>query len=96
MASDDSIGGNWLLFLGAEIEQPVYEDILSVVAFVDSGTVTFDPGLDDFRVAVGVGVRFYIPALSPAPLALDFGFPILKQDDDESRLFTFSIDLPFN
>lgn len=96
MASDDSIGGNWLLFLGAEIEQPVYEDILSVVAFVDSGTVTFDLGLDDFRVAVGVGVRFYIPALSPAPLALDFGFPILKQDDDESRLFTFSIDLPFN
>ncbi len=96
LQSDDPIGGNWLFFAGAEIEQPVYEEILSVVAFVDAGTVTFDPGFDDFRVAIGFGVRFYIPQLSPAPLALDFGFPILKEDLDENRLFTFSIDLPFN
>ena len=96
MQSDDPIGGNWLFFAGAEIEQPFYEDILSVVAFIDAGTVTFDPGFDDFRVAIGVGIRFYIPQLSPAPLALDFGFPILDQDLDEGRLFTFSIDLPFN
>lgn len=94
--SDDPVGGNWLLFLGAEIEQPFYEDILSVVGFIDAGTVTFDPGLEDFRVAVGFGFRFYIPQLSPAPLALDFGFPILEEDLDENRLFTFSIDLPFN
>lgn len=94
--SDDPVGGNWLLFLGAEIEQPIYEDILSIVGFIDSGTVTFDPGLEDFRVAVGFGFRFYIPQLSPAPLALDFGFPILEEDLDENRLFTFSIDLPFN
>ncbi len=96
LPSDDPIGGTWLFFLGAEVEQPIYEDILSVVGFIDSGTVTFDPGLDDYRVSVGFGFRFYISALSPAPLALDFGFPILKQDDDEDRLFTFSIDLPFN
>lgn len=96
MQSDDPIGGNWLFFLGAEIEQPFYEDILSVVFFVDSGTVTFDPGLDDWRVSAGFGFRFYVPQLSPAPLALDFGFPIVKEDLDESRLFTFSIDLPFN
>jgi outer membrane protein insertion porin family len=96
MPSDDPIGGNWLFFLGAEIEQPVYEELLSVVVFIDSGTVTFDPGFDDYRVSAGFGFRFYVPQLSPAPLALDFGFPITKQDDDESRLFTFSIDLPFN
>lgn len=96
MPSDDPVGGNWLFFAGAEIEQPFYEDILSVVGFIDTGTVTADPGFDDFRVSVGFGFRFYIPQLSPAPLALDFGFPILKQDRDESRLFTFSIDLPFN
>ncbi|NQX96138.1 MAG: BamA/TamA family outer membrane protein, partial [Erythrobacter sp.] len=96
MQSDDPIGGNWLFFAGAEIEQPIYEDILSIVGFIDAGTVTFDPGFDDFRVSVGFGFRFYVPQLSPAPLALDFGFPILKEDLDESRLFTFSIDLPFN
>lgn len=96
MQSDDPIGGNWLFFAGAEIQQPIYEDILAVVGFIDTGTVTFDPGFDDFRVSVGFGIRFYIPQLSPAPLALDFGFPILKNDLDENRLFTFSIDLPFN
>ncbi len=93
--SDDPVGGSWLFFLGAEIQQPLYEEILSIVFFVDSGTVTDDPGLEDYRVSIGAGLRLYIPQLSPAPLAFDFGFPILKQDDDEERLFTFSIDLPF-
>lgn len=96
LQSDDPVGGNWLFFLGAEIEQPIYEDILSIVGFIDSGTVTNDPGFNNYRVAVGFGFRFYIPQLSPAPLALDFGFPILSEDLDEDRLFTFSIDLPFN
>ena len=96
LPSDDPVGGTWQFFLGAEVEQPVYEDILSVVAFIDAGTVSFNPGFDEFRAAVGVGIRFYVPALSPAPLAFDFGFPILKEDDDEERLFTFTIDLPFN
>ncbi len=96
LASDDPIGGTWQFFAGAEIEQPLYEDIFSIVAFIDAGTVTFDPGFDDFRVSVGFGIRFHVPALSPAPLAFDFGFPILKQDTDEERLFTFTVDLPFN
>lgn len=95
-ASDDPVGGTWQFFTGAEIEQPLYEDIFSIVAFIDAGTVTFDPGFDDFRVSVGFGIRFHVPALSPAPLAFDFGFPILKQDTDEERLFTFTVDLPFN
>ena len=46
-------------------------------------------------VSVGFGLRFSIPQLSPAPIALDFGFPIVEQDTDEGRLFTFSVDLPF-
>lgn len=93
--SPDPVGGTWLFFAGAEIRQPVFEDVLAVVGFVDTGTVTFDPGFDDYRVSVGVGIRLSIPQLSPAPLAFDFGFPVVKQDDDEDRLFTFSIDLPF-
>ena len=93
--SDDPVGGSWLFFLGAEIQQPIYEELLSVVFFIDSGTVTEDPGLDDYRVSIGTGLRLYIPQLSPAPLAFDFGFPIVKQSDDETRLFTFSVDLPF-
>jgi outer membrane protein insertion porin family len=93
--SDDPVGGSWLFFLGVEVQQPIYEEVLSVVFFVDSGTVTDDPGLDDYRLSIGTGLRLFIPQLSPAPLAFDFGFPLLKEDDDEERLFTFSVDLPF-
>jgi len=96
LQSDDPVGGTFEFFLGAEIQQPIYEDLLSLVFFVDSGTVSFDPGFDEYRVSVGFGFRIFMPALSPAPLAFDFGFPILKEDNDETRLFTFSVDLPFN
>lgn len=92
---DDPVGGTWLLFTGIEVRQPVYEEIFHVVGFIDAGTVTNDPGFEDWRVSVGVGVRFSIPMLSPAPIALDFGFPILKEDGDERRVFSFSVDLPF-
>jgi outer membrane protein insertion porin family len=93
--SDDPVGGSWLVFLGAEVSQPIYEEVLSIVFFVDTGTVTEDAGLDDYRVSVGTGLRLYIPQLSPAPLAFDFGIPVIKQDTDERRLFTFTVDLPF-
>jgi outer membrane protein assembly factor BamA len=93
---DDPVGGVFSFFLGAEINQPVYKDIFSMVFFVDTGTVDTDVTFEHYRVSVGIGARFYIKGLSPLPIALDFGFPVIKQDGDESRLFTFSIDLPYN
>lgn len=93
--SPDPVGGTFQFFAGAQIQRPIFEELFSVVGFIDTGTVTTDPGFDDYRVSVGLGFRFYMPQLSPAPLAFDFGFPILKQDDDETRVFTFSVDLPF-
>lgn len=92
---DDPVGGSWSFFFGAEVEQPLWQDVLSGVAFIDTGTVTNDPGFDDYRVSVGVGLRIYITQLSPLPLAFDFGFPILRQDGDDQRIFSFSLDLPF-
>jgi outer membrane protein insertion porin family len=50
--------------------------------------------VNTWRVSAGVGMRLYVQQLSPAPLAFDFGFPIVKDDLDENRLFTFSVDLP--
>ena len=93
--SPDPVGGTWLFFAGAEIRQPILEESLSVVGFVDTGTVTDQPGFDEYRISVGVGIRVSVPQLSPAPLAFDFGFPVVKEDTDERRVFTFSIDLPF-
>lgn len=91
----DPIGGTWMFFASAEIQQPIVRDFVSVVGFIDSGTVTFDPGFDDYRVSVGAGLRISVPQLSPLPLAFDFGFPIVDQPGDDGRLFSFSIDVPF-
>jgi outer membrane protein insertion porin family len=92
---DDPVGGTWSFFIGAELEQPLWQDVLSAVVFVDTGTVTNDPGFEDYRVSVGAGLRIYVNSLSPLPLAFDFGFPVLSQDGDQDQLFSFSLDLPF-
>ncbi len=93
--SNDPVGGDWLFFWGLEFEQPLWQNILSGVVFMDTGTVTNEPGFEDYRVSVGAGIRLRIAALSNAPLAFDFGFPIKKQDGDEESVFSFSIDVPF-
>ncbi len=93
--SDQPVGGTFMFFAGAQIQQPIFEDMFSIVGFIDTGTVLFEPGIEDYRVTVGMGLRFSIPQLSPAPLAFDFGFPLMKEDLDETRVFTFSIDVPF-
>ena len=31
---DDPVGGSWLFFLGAELNQPVYKDLLSIAPFI--------------------------------------------------------------
>jgi outer membrane protein insertion porin family len=95
LLTDDPVGGNWLFFLGAEYQQPIFEDLVAGVLFVDSGTVTEDFGFESYRVAVGAGLRISVPFLGSQPLAFDFGFPIMKEDTDRERLFTFSLDIPF-
>lgn len=93
--TNQAVGGTWLFFAGVELEQPVYRDIVSVVTFMDTGTVTEDVGFEDYRVSIGAGIRLNIVQLSPVPVALDFGFPVAKQFGDRERVFTFSIDLPY-
>lgn len=91
----DPVGGDWLLFWGMQYDFPIYREALGGVFFVDTGTVINAPGIEDYRVAFGTGIRLFIPQLGQAPLAFDFGWPLLKQDGDESRLFSFSIAFPF-
>lgn len=93
--SDEPVGGEWLFFLGAQYEFPIFEELFNGVLFVDSGTVSDDVGFDEYRLSVGFGIRLYIEAFGPAPLAFDFAFPILKERDDERQLFSFSVDIPF-
>jgi outer membrane protein insertion porin family len=93
--TNDPVGGTFSFFAGAEVVQPIYEDLVAGVAFIDTGTVDDELGFGKYRVAVGVGLRIYIEQLSPAPLAFDFGIPLMKEETDNTRIFTFSIDVPF-
>lgn len=89
------VGGRFLLFGSAQIEQPLFADAVSLVGFIDAGTVSEEVSLNELRVAAGIGLRLYLPQLGPAPLAFDFAFPLQFEETDQRRLFSFSVDLPF-
>jgi outer membrane protein assembly factor BamA len=91
----EPIGGQWLFFVGGQYEFPVVGDFLNGVLFMDTGTVTEDPGFDEYRASIGIGIRLYIPQLGPAPLAFDFATPLSRTGDDQSQVFSFSAELPF-
>jgi outer membrane protein insertion porin family len=67
------------------------DDMLHGVAFCDFGTVEQDVEINDFRVAPGFGMRITVPAMGPAPIALDFAFPVAKADTDDTEVFSFSL-----
>lgn len=91
----DQIGGTWELFTSAEIQQPIFNDNFRFVLFTDMGTITTEPGVDNWRVTAGFGLRVTVPALTPVPLAFDFGFPVVKEPTDDTRFFTFTVEVPF-
>ncbi|MFT7617000.1 MAG: outer membrane protein insertion porin family [Planctomycetota bacterium] len=77
---------------------PLYEKVLGGVLFVDTGSLA--PELDsdalyDFRVTVGFGIRLKIDFLGPVPFAIDFGFPLSKEDGDRTQVVSFSLDRKF-
>ena len=92
---NDPVGGNWLFLFGVEYNFPIYQEIIRAVFFVDTGTVQEDFGFDEYRVSVGTGIRLKLPILGQAPFAFDLAYPILRQDSDQERLFSFSVALPF-
>ena len=84
-----------MFFAGAQYEFPLYDEVVTGVLFCDSGTVIDDVGFDDYRVALGFGVRLYVDALGPVPIAFDFGFPLKEGPNDETQVLSFSAELPF-
>ncbi len=87
------IGGNFEFYNSAELLVPVSGgDEFMLAFFVDTGLATESiKHWDTYRVAPGIGMRISIPMLGPAPLALDFAFPVVKNDSDEKEIFSFSI-----
>ena len=63
--------------------------------FTDAGTV-FDNKVtptyseESIRASYGFGLRFYSPI---GPIGFSWGFPLMKEDHDIERMFSFNIGL---
>jgi outer membrane protein insertion porin family len=86
------VGGDFEVLASAEYMFPITaDDMLRAVVFCDTGAVqpTISNWADKYRVAPGFGLRIAIPAMGPAPIALDFAFPVSWQSGDDKEVFSF-------
>ena len=87
-----TVGGRFMMLGSVEYLFPITaNDMLRGVVFTDFGTVERNIEIEDFRVAPGVGLRITVPALGPAPIALDFAVPAVKAEGDREQVFSFNI-----
>jgi outer membrane protein insertion porin family len=93
--TDKQIGGDFLFLAGAEYTFPLVGDMLRGVLFLDTGTVEENFEVTTYRAAAGFGVRWVIPLLGQVPMSFDFGFPISKDSQDDTQIFSFSVGWTF-
>lgn len=83
-------GGDFMFLNSLEYQVPILaNDQLYAVGFVDSGTVESRFDIKNYRVTAGLGLRITVPILGPVPIALDFGFPVVKAPEDRNQVFSF-------
>lgn len=91
----ESIGGEAIYLGTIEYTFPLYEKFLRGVLFVDAGNISetiYDSEFDDYRASYGFGFLISLPAvLGPRPLSLNFGFPLVYNEEDDLRIFSFSV-----
>ncbi|MBR4106430.1 MAG: outer membrane protein assembly factor BamA [Alphaproteobacteria bacterium] len=92
--TDDALGGNWMVYTGAELGFPIGLDELGISAhvFTDVGMLGKPDGIDTndvyysdkARVSVGFGFQWISPM---GQIDIDFGFPVVKEKYDETEVF---------
>ena len=92
--TEDALGGNWTVYGGAELAFPLGLDELGIRGrtFVDIGTTGKPDGINNNdveysstpRVSAGFGFEWTSPM---GKIDIDFGFPIVKEDFDETEVF---------
>jgi len=89
------IGGDFMALGGAEYSFPLYTKVIRGLFFADMGTVEENFGINSWRASVGVGVRLTLDIFGTVPMEFDFAIPVSKDGDDDTRIFSFFIGLPF-
>lgn len=84
------VGGDFMWVNTIEYLCPLTaDDMMHGVVFTDFGTVEGNVQIEDFRMSAGFGLRITVPAMGPAPIALDFAWPISQAETDEREVFSF-------
>ena len=93
-ATGDVLGGCMEFYNSAELIFPLTaDDMIRGSIFIDTGTVesSISRWEEDYRVAMGFGLRLTIPMMGPAPIALDFAFPLSSGRWDDKQVFSFGM-----
>ena len=89
---EDPIGSDWIIVGNTEMVVPLTTEVLSLLFFVDAGAI--DTG--GVRASVGIGLQIMIPQwFGPVPMRFELATPLMKDDDDETRVFSFTVGALF-
>ncbi|MGQ9650038.1 MAG: outer membrane protein assembly factor BamA [Phycisphaerae bacterium] len=91
----DRVGGEFMLLTGGEYSFPMYDKVIRGVLFTDMGTVERDFGISSWRASVGCGIRLTLEIFGTVPMEFDLAWPVIKDSEDDTRVFNFFIGLPF-
>ena len=91
----NGVGGDFMLLTGAEYSFPLYAKTVRGVFFTDMGTVEENFGISSWRASVGAGVRLTLDIFGTIPMEFDIAVPVSSEEDDDERVFSFFIGLPF-
>jgi outer membrane protein insertion porin family len=87
-ADKDPVGSKWLVTASGEIVKPLATDVFSALFFVDTGMIE----TGGIRASAGVGFQIMIPQwFGPVPMRFELAYPVMKNEDDDIRYFSFSI-----
>jgi outer membrane protein insertion porin family len=88
------LGGEFFTVFNIEYTFPIFGELQGAL-FTDAGNLlptSEEPGLDDMRYAVGVGLRYKLPV---GPIRLDYGVNPDPRPDEHSGAFHFSFGFAF-
>jgi outer membrane protein insertion porin family len=90
--NDDPLGSNWLVNGSAEVAVPLGSETFSWLFFTDAAII--DTGSP--RTSVGTGIQIQIPQwFGPVPMRFELAAPITKEEEDDTRIFSFSVGALF-
>ncbi len=92
-----TMGGEAVASGTLEYGFPLVADLLRGAVFVDAANLAENTGglRSDWRSSAGFGILIKVPFLGQIPLRFDFGFPLSKEQGDQTRVVSFEFTTYF-